>query len=147
MKAELDAIIASMGRVIVDSSGPAGEIHDLVGQLAQSSLKPTSINQRVAYFYGLHIAEMPSDFRAITPAELADPRVRSVLMRYRHWFNAEDTELLFEDVPDDAWVLDIVSRAMASVIASRADSGDARMPACSPQDHPCSPFWSRLNKQ
>jgi hypothetical protein len=61
---------------------------------------------------------MPSDFHAISIAELADSRVRSVLLRYRHWFNAEDTELLFEDVPKDAWVLDIVSRAMVTVIAS-----------------------------
>jgi hypothetical protein len=142
---ELDALITSMSTVIVDASGPAGIICDLTSQLAQTSLDPTLINHRVAYYYTLHVGEMPSYFRTISIAELADSRVRSVLMQYRHWFDAKDTELLFEDVPEDAWVLDVISRVMVGVIASRAEARDARMPACSPQDHPCSPFWSRSN--
>jgi hypothetical protein len=142
---KLSNLITSMSVVNVDPNGTAGVMCDLSNQLAKSSLDPTPLNYRVAYYYALYLAEIPWGFRALSVEELADPLVRSVLAQYRHWFDAEDTEILFDDVPSDAWVLDTVSRAMVYVIVSRAKSGDARMPACSPQDHPCSPFWSRPN--
>jgi hypothetical protein len=140
---ELSNLIRSMSAVVIDPNGPTGVMHDLASELAKSSLEPTSRSDRAEHYYALNLAEIPCNFEALTPEELANPRVQSVLVRYRYWFDAEDTDLLFEAIPSDVWELYIVSRAMVSVIMHQVASADARMPACSPQDHPDGPFWSR----
>jgi hypothetical protein len=118
-----------MSAVVVDPNSPAGIMHDLASQLAKSSLEPTPRSDRVEHYYALNLDEIPYNFEALTPEELANPRVQLVLARYRHWFDAEDTDLLFDAIPSDVWELYIISRAMVSVIMHRAASGDARMPA------------------
>jgi hypothetical protein len=128
-----------MGAVVVDPNGPTGVMHDLTSQLAQNNLGSTSRNYRITH-YALQLAETPDNSCPLLYDELVDPRVRSVLVQYRHWLYAEDTDILCDEVPRDEWVLDIVSWAMVFEIWSRACSGDAKMPAYSWQDHACRPF-------
>jgi hypothetical protein len=42
--------------------------------------------------------------------------------------------------------LAMLSRMMVGLIFTRAGAGEGRMPPCSPQDHPCSPFWVERGK-
>jgi hypothetical protein len=63
------------------------------------------------------------------------------------WFSATDGDLLHELCPNDPWILDVLSRAMVMTIVLRAREGDHRMPACSPAESSCAPFWSLLDGQ
>jgi hypothetical protein len=73
---EVDSLITSISTVVVDSSGPTGMMCDLTSQLAQTTLDPTPLNNRVAYYYALHLAEIPGNFPALSLVELMDPCVQ-----------------------------------------------------------------------
>jgi hypothetical protein len=89
----------------------------------------------------------PSLLPPLSAAEPSLSTVQAMLTTHIVWFRAADGDLLDECLLEDAWALDIVSRAMVMIIVQRGWEGDARMPACSPADHPCAPFWSRPDGQ
>lgn len=129
---DLADLIASMSSITISMDGVAST---------------PSQSPKVRHYYQLNFLGIPSYFTPLSTAELSLPTVQAVLTTYMPWLRAVDGDLLDERLPDDAWTLDIVSRAMVMLIVHRTWEGDARIPAYSPADHPCAPFWSRPDGQ
>jgi hypothetical protein len=75
----LDDLVNSMGAVIIDPDGPAGKMDSLTSQLAQTTLKSKSLDERAARYYRHHLREIPLTFKPLLAAERADPHVEAVL--------------------------------------------------------------------
>jgi len=128
------------------------DLADLIASISSITISKDdtftpSQSPKVRHYYQLNLLEIPSYFTPLSATELKLHAVQAVLTTYMPWFRAVDGDLLDERLPEDAWTLDIVSRAMVMIIVHRAWERDVRMPACSPADHPCAPFWSRPDGQ
>ncbi|KAF2825191.1 hypothetical protein CC86DRAFT_419032 [Ophiobolus disseminans] len=143
---DLDDMITSRKNTTFDPESLT--MQQLTSRLARSNIQDNVRSQaaRAAYHYALNLSHIPCTFKPLSFADYADPQVQAVLAKYNHWLMAEDTDLLFEQLPPAPWALSIVSRAMVGIIVARAEKGVARMPAGSPQDHPRSPFWVEEGK-
>jgi hypothetical protein len=108
----IDDLIASMSGVTVEPEGPM--MLNLTSRLASATIQDDNASQaaKAAYYYATNLSHIPPSLIPLSSQDFLDPRIRSVLTAYSDWFAAEDTELLFETLPEDAWELSVTSRMM-----------------------------------